>query len=313
MTGAGPAWATGAAPALVIAHRGDWLEGYRREGDWREGDRPGPQNSITAVLAAVAAGADGAEVDARLSADGTVVLHHDAGTGPADTAAGGTAPEGTPICALADAALGHLSTLAGLLDALDSSAGARRGPVVLDIEKRDLPGEPGWDARHGLARREAELLEARHVESWAPDRRPASGPSAGPGGLQTSAGAGGLQVVVSSFDPDGLGHFRRYAPGTATALLLDEGEDWRHHLAQADNLSAINPAETMAIPELFSEAASRGLAVVPWTVDSPARAVQLAALGAAGLITNRPRAVLRALGRDRRPAASKDEARQKGR
>ncbi|MGO9659553.1 MAG: glycerophosphodiester phosphodiesterase [Acidimicrobiales bacterium] len=258
---------TGPAPRpLVIAHRGDWLEG----------DHPGPQNSVAAVLSALEAGADGAEVDARLSADGTVVLHHDAETGPADTEAGCAAPQGTPVCALADAALRHLGTLAELLSTLTEGnalppAGARRARVVLNVELKDLPGEPGWDDRFVLAQRVAGLLHARHLSS--------------------------LDVVVSSFDPASLHHFRGHAPATATALLLEERDDWRYHLDRAEGLSGINPEDAMAVPELFSAASSRGLAVVPWTVDSPDRALELAALGAAGLITNRPRALLAALNR----------------
>jgi glycerophosphoryl diester phosphodiesterase len=293
---------TGPATALVVAHRGDWLEA----------DHPEPQNSVGAVLSALEAGADGAEIDARLSADGTVVLHHDAAMGPADVEAGAAAPVGTPVCALADAELGHLATLAGLLDALERRAAqpltdTRPGPVVLNIELKDLPGEPGWDSRHVLARRVAALLGTRPIDNWLPARRlparrlwarrlwarplwagPRDEPSSGP---VPSC----LQVIVSSFDPDGLDHFRRYAPGTATALLLDEGEDWRYRLGRTEGLSAVNPAESMAGPELFAEALSRGLAVVPWTVDSPTRAAELAGLGAAAIITNRPRAVLAAL------------------
>jgi len=106
-----------------------------------------------------------------------------------------------------------------------------------------------------------------------------------------------VEVVVSSFDPSSLHHFRRHAPATATALLLEEGDDWRYHLDRAEGLSGINPEDAMAVPELFNAASSRGLAVVPWTVDSPDRALELAALGAAGLITNRPRALLAALNR----------------
>jgi glycerophosphoryl diester phosphodiesterase len=50
-------------------------------------------------------------------------------------------------------------------------------------------------------------------------------------------------------------------------------------------------------PELFSAASAAGLAVVPWTVDDTSRAVALAGMGAAAVITNRPRSVLAALGR----------------
>jgi glycerophosphoryl diester phosphodiesterase len=273
----------------VIAHRGDWLES----------DHPGPQNSIAAVLSALEAGADGAEVDARLSADGTVVLHHDAEIGPADIAAGCAAPQGTPLCDLADAALRHLSTLAELLGTLVEAraqppTGARLGPVVLNIELKDLPGEAGWDDRYVLAQRVAGLLDARHLASSGLRQQLPPGPRGGPSSLAVPSS---LDVVVSSFDPACLHHFRRHAPGTMTALLLEEGDDWRYHLDRAEGLSGVNPEDAMAVPELFSAAFSRGLAVVPWTVDSPDRALELAALGAAGLITNRPRALLAALDR----------------
>ncbi len=249
----------------MIAHRGDWLEG----------DRPAPQNSIAAVLSALGAGADGTEVDARLSAAGTVVLHHDAGIGSADVEAGCGAAEGIPLCLLGDGALRHLATLAELLAALAppsarARSGHQQGPVVLNIELKDLPGEPGWDGRHLLARRVAQLLGSSQVP-----------PS--------------LEVTVSSFDPVALEHFRAHSPGTTTALLLEQGDDWRYHVGRAEGLSAVNPEDVMAVPELFAAAASRGLAVVPWTVDSTGRALELAALGAAGLITNRPRALLEAL------------------
>ena len=109
---------------------------------------------MAAVLSALEAGADGAEVDARLSADGTVVLHHDAEIGPADVEAGCAAPEGTAVFALADAALRHLATLAELLSTSGGGlppcrrpAPAARPSLLLNIELKDLPGEPGWDGR----------------------------------------------------------------------------------------------------------------------------------------------------------------------
>jgi glycerophosphoryl diester phosphodiesterase len=99
---------------------------------------------------------------------------------------------------------------------------------------------------------------------------------------------------VSSFDPASLAQLREDAPGASAALLLDTAADWRRELAGAEGLRGVHPAEADAGPELFVEAAARELAVVPWTVDEPRRAAELAALGAAGLITNKPRALLRA-------------------
>ena len=259
---------------VVIAHRGDWLEG------------PGGllQNSVGAVLQALGAGADGAEVDARMTADGVVVLHHDAHLGADDAGAGCRLPSGTAICDARAGEVGHLSTLSGLLEALagwsERGEGAGGEAPVLNVELKDLPGEPGWDAGLRLVHDVAGLLVEAGVGEW-------PGP----------AGSARVRVIVSSFDPAALAEVRRVAPGLATGLLLARGADWRAALSGAVGLRAVNPAEADAGPELFAAARATGLAVVPWTVDDPARAAALAAMGAAGVITNRPRSVLAALGR----------------
>ena len=81
----------------VLAHRGG-------NGPWRE-------NTLAAFAGALAAGADGVELDVRCSADGIAVVHHDAGA------------EGVgPIAGVVARALpGWLPTLAG---ALETCAGA---------------------------------------------------------------------------------------------------------------------------------------------------------------------------------------------
>ena len=291
----------GSGGPIVLAHRGDWLEGRS----------PAPQNSITAVLDALAAGADGAEVDARLTADGAVVLHHDAHIGPADIAAGCPSPIGAPVCSLGRRELAHISTLADLLDAMQAwvaqaprdalapgpapvgspAQPQRSRPAVLNIELKDLPGEPGWDGDQLLASRVAAMLLARPLEYWPP--QPASATPRRPG-LASGTCPARLHVVVSSFDAASLARFHNDAPGAAVALLLDTAADWRRALAGAEGLRAVHPAEADAQPELFAAAAACHMAVVPWTVDDACRAVELAALGAAGLITNKPRALLRA-------------------
>ena len=149
---------------LVVAHRGDWFEGQDAA----------PANSIQAVLAALAAGADGAEVDARLTADGSVVLHHDAAVGMPDLREGCRAALGTPLCDLARRELAHLSTLAGLLDAMEgwvsgALAAGRLRPVMLNIELKDLPGEPGATRNDILARDVAQMLVRRRVGNWPRD------------------------------------------------------------------------------------------------------------------------------------------------
>ncbi|MHB1712143.1 MAG: glycerophosphodiester phosphodiesterase family protein [Acidimicrobiales bacterium] len=57
-------------PPLVLAHRGAWsAEVYGVPGR--------PQNSLEAIEAALALGADGVEIDVRRTSDGELVLAHD--------------------------------------------------------------------------------------------------------------------------------------------------------------------------------------------------------------------------------------------
>jgi glycerophosphoryl diester phosphodiesterase len=90
--------------------------------------RPGPENSVVAVEAALAGGADGVEVDLRLL-DGSLVVSHDP-PGP-------EAP--------------------GAVEVLDA---ARGGRVICEVKNQ--PGEPDYDApRSGVARALVALLAGR--------------------------------------------------------------------------------------------------------------------------------------------------------
>lgn len=57
-------WYDPAAPPIVIAHRGD--------------HRQHAENTLPAIEAAILGGADMVEIDVQLTADGSVIVHHDA-------------------------------------------------------------------------------------------------------------------------------------------------------------------------------------------------------------------------------------------
>ena len=98
-----------------------------------------PENTVPAVLAALAAGADGVEVDVRTTSDGVLVLSHDPdlgrvlGTGP------GTGPlvAETPWAALRHLALPGGARVPRLSEVLDLAA--RHGAHVVTEVKAD-PG-----------------------------------------------------------------------------------------------------------------------------------------------------------------------------
>lgn len=124
---------TAPTPPYVLAHRG--------------GSSPaaaGPaENTVAAFRAARAAGADGVELDVRRSADGALVVHHDAEVPGAGLVAR------HPLAALRRAR----PDLATLEEALEACAG-----LLVDVEVKHLPGEPDFDPAHGPVRAVAAVL-----------------------------------------------------------------------------------------------------------------------------------------------------------
>ncbi len=113
----------------VIAHRG--ASALERE------------NTVAAFRRAVELGADGIELDVRTSADGVLVVHHDA-----------VLADGRPVCDIAAADLPeHIPTLS---EALDACAG-----VTVNLELKNDPSEPDFDPTDGVADAVAALLADR--------------------------------------------------------------------------------------------------------------------------------------------------------
>jgi glycerophosphoryl diester phosphodiesterase len=121
---------------LVFAHRG--------------APRLARENTVGSFRAAVATGAGGIELDVRRSADGALVVHHDA-----------VLEDGRPIVSCQrDDLPAHVPTLAGALDAC-------RGAIV-DVEIKNLPGEADFDSADRIADAVVALLGERPepADSW---------------------------------------------------------------------------------------------------------------------------------------------------
>lgn len=212
-----------------------------------------PENTIEAFRAARQQGADGVELDVRRTSDGHTAVHHDAHL-----------PDGRVICELARRDLP--SAIPGLAPALDACR-----PLLVNIEIKNSPADPDFDATDGVARQVVKLL----------DRRAADGPAD--------------DVLISSFNPMTVAVVRQLAPHLPTALLtLDDPVAWVP-VAMAAGHEAIHPWDPTVDASLVDAAHAGGLAVNVWTVDDPARIVELAALGVDGIVTNAPDVALRAL------------------
>ena len=233
------------------------------------------ENTLPAVSACLLDGADGVEVDLRLSADGVLVVSHDptlrriAGAGLAVASSTWEALRVASACAGVP--------LTRVEEVLDVLAGR---PVVLEV-KRPLPG--------AVPQTVAALVAV----------------------LTGLAQAGlPLDVTVSSFSPAVVAQVRATAPrglGLRTALLGDVRDRPTSLLRQAlqDGHDQVHPnvAALLAEPSAVDRAHALGVGVVPWTVNRSRALRRLAALGVDGFITDVPRSARLALAVGERAAA----------
>jgi glycerophosphoryl diester phosphodiesterase len=218
-------------PPAVQAHRGS-----------PDPDSGIAENTLEAFARARRLGAAGVELDVRLTADGALAIHHDPVVG------------GVPLAELAAAALPP--SVPFLREALDACRG-----MVVNIEIKNLPGDPGFDPSERAAREVAELVVAA-------GRAPT--------------------VVISSFWPATLEAVRSAAPDLVTGLLL---ASWADPAAAVDaalacGSRALHPHLDLVGEGLVGAAHDAGLAVAAWTVNRPSDLEAAAAAGVDTVITD---------------------------
>jgi len=223
---------------------------------------PGPENTAAAVDAALAAGANGIEVDIRRTADGQLVCVHDARM----PRIGGRAVIRRPAAELLAKGVPTLH------DVLDAWGG--RGRIIIEIKNQ--PGQPDFDApRERSAQTLVELLRARGL----------TGPDAG--------------VTVSSFDWFAIEHVRGSGVGVRTAFLtmprmsVSGGLSYVRSAGHAE-LHAHTSA-VFAAADAAERARAAGVRLVTWTVTSDRAALRLRDAGVDGVICDAPAEVVRAL------------------
>jgi glycerophosphoryl diester phosphodiesterase len=214
---------------LVIAHRG--------------ASARFPENTFEAFEGARALGADWVELDVRRTSDGALAIHHDAHL-----------PDGRAIVEVDAADLPP--TALDLVEALDACE-----PLGVNVEIKNLPGDPDFDPACGIAVKVAAVVAAR-----------------------------AQPILVSSFHAETLDVLRDLEPSVATALLtfaLHEPERTVDAVAAAGH-AALHPFDATVDAGLVAVCHDRGLAVNVWTVDDPGRIAELATLGVDGIVTNVP-------------------------
>jgi glycerophosphoryl diester phosphodiesterase len=216
--------------------RSTTIQAHRGSPDPASGVR---ENTVEAFVRARRLGADGIELDVRTTADGALAVHHDPlveGAGPLSGLTAAELPSYIPL----------------LADALDACRG-----LTVNIEIKNLPGEPGFDPDERVAREVVDLVVGAGRESG---------------------------VVISSFWPPTLEAVHALRPDLVTGLLLapwfDPGEAVA--AAVARGFHAVHPHVDLVSGALVAGAHRAGLAVAAWPVNG---APAMAAVAEAGVDT----------------------------
>ena len=227
-----------------------------------------PENTLAAFQLALAQGADGVELDARLCGSGEVVVFHDERLERLTGARGRVADT-------AWAALARLEVRTG-------PAGSTPGRIPLLAEVLESLPRTAWV--------NVELKS----EDWTGTR------VAEAAGALLEAGAHQDHVVVSSFDPRCLLRLALSHPRLRRGLLLDPDRPQllqRHLTLPLLGRDAVHPEAGQLDEADVRRWHASGREVAVWTVDEPEVARRLRAWGVDSCITNCPGAIRAALDR----------------
>ena len=214
----------------VFAHRG-CTEGFT-------------ENTIEAFVEARRLGADGVELDVRLTADGGLAIHHDA--------------EIPGLGAIAELEVADLPAHVPLLaDVLAVCEG-----MVVNVEIKNAPQDPGWDAGEAVAALTAAAIEEA---GWT------------------------TRVLVSSFQVATLRAVQAADGRLALGALWGFGTEAEPALAAAAEagFGAVHPFVLSVDTALVEHAHAMGLAVNVWTVNDPEDLRAMVAAAVDTVITDR--------------------------
>ncbi len=243
-----------------MSMRGRGIDAFRRQPGRRpwvyghRGSSGAPENTLAAFEKATLDGADGIELDVRLSADGELVVMHDA-TFERVT-------HGRDHRHVAELPYEEIRRI----DVGDGERAPRLSEVLGFSRARNL--RVNVEIKHGVPQR----LPLAHATA-----------------RQLSSIDPYLPIIVSSFDPLILATFATLMPRMPRALLvhrsrwsmfaLETGKAWR---------DGLHVERTLIRDTTMQRLMRRGLLVNVWTVNDVREATDLAAIGVDGIITDVP-------------------------
>jgi glycerophosphoryl diester phosphodiesterase len=220
-------------------------------------ERAAPENTLAAFRKAIEAGADYAELDVQLTADGAIIVLHDRDF--ARVARDKRRPGAMTLAEVKalDAGSHFSPAFAGeRVPTLKEVIDLARSRIRLNIELKVY----GRDRR--IAAAVAGLLRDEEFED---------------------------QCVVASLDYEAVRAAQRHNPRLRTAAIVTVAVGDLGRLA----VDALSVNVNLATDDLLREAHGQGKEVMVWTVDDPRVATRLIERGVRNLITNDPEALVR--------------------
>lgn len=238
---------------LVLGHRG--------------ASAHAPENTLAAFRLAAEHGADGVELDAKLTADGQIVVMHDATVTRTTGAAGRVSEMSLAQIKTLDAGIYFGEQFAGervptLEEVLRFAAGlGRRFLIDIELTNYSTPGD-------GLAAKAAALVSELGMES---------------------------SVIFTSFFPHNILWMRRHIPEVTAGLLAWAGRTGALSRGWPGRRIApelVLPYHTDISDGYIAGEHQRGRKVIAWTVNSVEEIRRLSDRGVDGIITDDPQLTL---------------------
>jgi glycerophosphoryl diester phosphodiesterase len=240
---------------ILLAHRGDFAHA--------------PENTLPAFSQAIQKGADGVELDAKLTADGRVIVIHDATVDRTTDGSGRVSSLTLEAIRKLDAGAWFDPKFTGtqvpLLEEVFETLG-REKLINIELTNYSTP-------RDGLAEKVCGLIEKHNNQK---------------------------QILLSSFFASSLKIAARIMPEVPRGLLATPGflGLWARSFGfMFGDYQALHPHISNASREQVQRAHRLKRRIHVWTANSPGEITRLKDWGVDGIITDDPAAALRALGR----------------
>jgi glycerophosphoryl diester phosphodiesterase len=240
---------------IILAHRGDLAHA--------------PENTLPAFEKAIQKGADGVELDAKLTADGHVIVFHDATVDRTTDGSGKVSSFTLEAIRKLDAGAWFDATFTGtqvpLLEEVFETVG-RDKLINIELTNYSTP-------RDGLASKVCELIKKHNNQD---------------------------QIIFSSFFASNLNIAARILPEIPRGLLAMPGllGLWARSFGfMFGDFQALHPHISNASREQVQRAHRLKRRVHVWTANTPEDVTRLKEWGADGIFTDDPATALSALGR----------------